>query len=454
MSQVHFRNTPSIVVPGSAGAAGTTGLPGTDSIGMGYNVFTGAYATPNSTTNQLFSLGEWEELELSEGVFLKPKAVHVQTLQQGGVVRSEGKTSREYQASVATKAGMKGSYGFFSGSLSVEFTSNERRCTTYSFVSQTDRFHKYLLTLAPDQSLADLVRPNVRTDLDTMPPDQLFDTYGTHYLESLIIGATSVYSSATNTSEYSSKIDIKTALELQYKVLTKSLSGNLSTEQKTAISSLNSSSHLEIFVQGGQAELAHTIFDGSYQQWIDSIGRNMAFIGLNQNSLQPIWSLCNGTRRDQLAAAYETYAHRHPPELPPDIVRIHHFSTNVTKSRHYHSQHVDDYPDKDWQLDDGRFKFYAYMNPGEGRIPIYIHQSLKNDPKRFKLSPQQKIGHGWADSTKIAFYAYPDRGDDRVAVFGFTSNDDSSHHGWLYTTDEGVAKWSRNETTFYAPKVK
>jgi len=456
MTRAHFRTTDPMTIPrrsGAGGPRGTVGLPGTDSIGMGYDVFGGFVASPRSTTAQLFELGSHEDFEISEGSYVKPKTVHVQTLQEGGIVRTEGKTSSEYQADRAAKAGLTGSYGFFSGSLDAEFTSNERRCVSYNFVSQTDRFHKYLLSLPADDALAALVRADVRTDLDGLPPERLFKRYGTHFLRSLIIGATSVYSSATNTSEYSSRISAKVALELQYKVLTNSLSGKLSDEEKQAVSQINSSSHLEIFVQGGSAEFASEILEGRYEPWVQSIGKNMAFVGLNTNSLQPIWALCAGRRREELASAYADSAKAHPAEAAPDIVVIHHFFTNVQKSRHYYSQNAHDFPDGDWQRSDA-FKFYAFKDPGVDRIPIYRHKSSKDDPKRFMLSPAQKGGSGWADSVDLAFHAYKTIAEGRVPVFGYTAEDDSAHHGWLYTTNESVKGWKRGQPAFYVPAVK
>jgi MAC/Perforin domain len=452
MPEVQFRRTDPIAL---AGARGAVGLPGTDSIGMGYDVFSGRYASPKATTRRLFDLGPGEDFELSGGTYVKPKAVSVQTLEETGIVSTEGRTSRDYQADRAVEAGLKGGYGFFTGSLDAQFTRNERNCTTYTFISQTDRFHKYLLSLAHYGNLIDAVLPDVRADLDAMPPAQLFSKFGTHFLQSLIIGATSVYSSATNTAEYTSKVSAKRALELQYKVLTGNITGTLSAEDKDAVTQIGSSSHLEIFVQGGKAELAHAILDGTYQPWIDSIEENMAFVGLVPNSLQPIWQLCAGQRCNELAAAYGDFARAYPAENTPDIVRIHHFSTNVQKSRHYYSQHVDAFPDKDWQRADSSFKFYAFSEPGEDRIPIYVHESA-NPPRRFNLSPDQVIGHGWRDSSTIAFYAFKERGEGRVAVFGFTADAgrDSPYHGWLYTTDDSVKGWLRQGAAFFAPPVK
>jgi hypothetical protein len=449
MPEVRFRATDPLVVPGRG-----VSLPGTDSIGMGYDVFGGVYASPEATTVQLFDLGPHEPIEIPEGAYLKPQAVLVQGLQKSGITRTEGTTSRDYQADRALKAGLEGDYGFFSGSLDAEFTSAERRCTTYCFVSQTERFYKYLLSLPPGDAVLDRVLPDVRDDLDGMPAERLFEKYGTHYLRSLIIGATSIYSSAVNTFKYTSTIEAKLALELQYKALTSSLV-KLSAEQAKAVSELASSSHLEIFVQGGRAERAHAILDGSYQPWIDSIGETMAFVGLNPNSLQPVWLLCAGRRRDELEAAYLEFGKAHPAEGAPDIIPIHHYSSSVEYSRHYHSRHKDDFPGPDWQLADGQVTFYAFSEPAEDRIPIYVHESL-NRPRRFRLSPDQKIGHGWGDSSTIAFHAWKDRRDGCVAVFGFTADagKESAYHGWLYTTADRVKGWIRQGTAFYVPAVK
>lgn len=453
MEKVIFRETLPIVIENQADLKG---LPGTDSIGMGYDIFAGSYASPMATTERIFDLSFDDKVDLDEGSFGKPKSVRVQTLQNAEIDKSEGNTCRKYQKELGIKASMEGSYGFFSGSVSAQFSSNEQHCQSYSFVSQTDRFFKYQLTLEPDSSLNDMVREKVRNDLDNLEPTELFKKYGTHFLNSLIIGATSVYSSATNTSEYSSSIDYTAALALRYKNLTGSISGEMSVEEKEAVSSLESSSKITIFVQGGQAEKASTILEGSYKEWIDTVADNMAFVAFSErNSLLPIWELCSGERKAKLKDAYNDYARGQPVVDNPDIGRVHHFSTNVSKSRHYHSMFEDDYPDADWQLRDSQFKFYSFDAPADDRVPIYRLKSAKDDPKRFKLSQHHSVGHGWADAdkSKPVFWAYKERGEGRVAVFGFTSKKESGKHGWLYTTDESVTGWSREETTFYAPMV-
>lgn len=177
-------------------------FPGMDSIGFSYDVFGGKFASPVLTRVPLFDLGKPAPIQTNWGRYRAPHTVRIQKLEGATITATSGTRSRDYQTNLASRVGLRGGYGFFRGSLDLEFNEVQRRSTVFTFVTQNDEYNTALLTIDPAGSdLRDYVRPSVAEHLATMDPVDLFDTYGTHFLRSLIVGAAATYSAATNVTE-------------------------------------------------------------------------------------------------------------------------------------------------------------------------------------------------------------------------------------------------------------
>src|SRR3990167_5820946 len=101
-----------------------TVLPGLSRIGYGYNVF-GRYADKESCTVNLF-----QNTDQLDGVFsfrgnqyLYPKNfINVTSINSSNDKYVYGKSVSEYTSSLNTETGLSGNYGFFSASISADFS--------------------------------------------------------------------------------------------------------------------------------------------------------------------------------------------------------------------------------------------------------------------------------------------------------------------------------------------
>jgi len=431
-------------------------FPGLDSIGYSYDVFSGQFASPESTKMSLFELGDPVEFDTAGGLFYKPETVRVQWIEDARITATSGTQASDYQSNLATQVGLEGAYGFFKGSLDVQFNELQRRSTVFNFVTQTDQYDIALLTLDPDVPVRALLSERAAADLQTLEPTVLFDSYGTHYLHSLIVGAAATYSAATNTTRYRSEVDFTVAAEMSYRGATGQLSADQQTQYGEAIEEFRKASTIKVHARGGQAEFAGKIIDGSYDDWRRSIRQNLVFVSLNADSLRPLWELCEDpARRAQLEAAYEGHAGGFAPEPEPTIAPVYGYLVDNPR-RWYFSLSRSDKPRNGWMLERDPF-FYVSTEPGDGRVPVY-RQSAPN-PIRYRLSADPTGRNGWSDESdsEPVWYAYPpDAGDapGRVAIYGHVSPFRPGEAGWFYNVRDEPRGWKRRELAFFGDDIE
>jgi hypothetical protein len=438
------------------GSNGTIPFPGLDSIGFSYDVFAGKFASPEATRRPLFDLGDLVPVQTQWGQYSKPDTVHVQKLEGATITATSGTRARDYQTNLASRVGLGGGYGFFRGSLEAEFNRIQRRSTVFNFVTQNDEYNIALLTIEPKgKDIRSYVRPHVAEDLATMDPTELFDTYGTHYLRGLIVGAAATYSAATNTTKYSSSVDFATAAEWSYRGATGQFEGEMEARHEEAISEFRQASTIEVHARGGRAEFAGKIVRGSYEDWRNSIEEHMTFASLNERSLRPIWDLVEDpSRRTELEATYETYANGFHPEPDPSIAPVYGYSVDNPR-RWYYSLSKSEMPSGGWRLHEEPF-FYVSTEPGNGRVPVY-RQSAPN-PIRYKLSVDPTGRNGWSDESDSdpVWYAYSPGADDapgRVPIYGYVDPHNRGTSGWFYNVRDDPRGWKRMELAFYGDDV-
>jgi hypothetical protein len=455
-------------------------LPGTDQVGRGYNAFEGEYLPDADAMREpLFNLGEYEEdPTLTDQRYYKRERVDVLPRGLGEFTKTEGLTVQEYQRNLAVSAGIEGEsavgVGLLSGAISAQFATSHMQLASAYFLSRHNNIHKATLRLP--SGFQNLLTDEARSDLARMPPMDLFDKYGTHFLRSLIIGAQAEFRVTTNTAEVSDDMDIDVAAKMSYEYLTGRVTGEAAAAYRERHRELQRHSHLHLVTRGGKVEYGNGIIEkGSYEQWSESIEGNLAVVALphtndpdpsNSNRpLQPIWELPDDDRRrEEIEAAFEKYAERFESLPEPTIVPVYAYSTKRPKNgysvtepkRWYFSRSRSEMASGGWGLLPEPF-FYVSTEPGEGRVPVYRHSAPK--PIRYKLSVEQRPGHRWSNETEPVWYAYPPKSGDtpgRVAIFGHT-NPNKGHKGvsgWYYNTRDQAHGWDREELSFYADVVK
>jgi hypothetical protein len=294
-AQTHFLK----LLRAESGIKGTY-LIGVEAIGAGYNPF-GKYATADSITIQLF---DWNAAPTRDVLFkpgfIVPDAVDVQQA-DGSICRSiSGQTINKYQKSLAATVSVSGGYNFFSGSLSTEFSDQTTRESTNEFSRVQQSISVWSLHLAPAPSLRQYLRPGFRDYLDNLPrtPDkaqELFDTYGSHFLTGIVMGGRAVCASATDKVKVDRSFSIDVTAKAAFEFLTGQISAQAKTTYQNSISSFQSVSETNSFITGGDAVKAARAFQGKdcFDAWCESVGSSPDFVDfVSNNPMSGIWMLC------------------------------------------------------------------------------------------------------------------------------------------------------------------
>jgi hypothetical protein len=423
-------------------------LPGMDSLGCGYNVFSGKYADPFSITQPLFDFPVIQPFQTDEKhTYLKPDLVHYRALRLGDIKIFHGSSLQDYQRKLSASLEIEGGIGMFSGSVETEFDETSRSTTTMEFTTAMDLYSRALLTLPDERELTPILRPAVRDDLAGGDPQSLLERYGTHYLAKVVIGARAALSSSTNTTRFSSSLSVAAAAEMHYKGLVGSLDASAKAKYQSDLESFSKASKIQVRVRGGIEAHGRNIAQGTYDQWLDSVDDRPVFIDFAPDSLRPLWDLCEDpARRSVLRDAYDEFARSRPTLEEPSIVPIYQFH-QVLQGCWY--PHYSANPDSEptWVRD--HVSFYAHCKPVEGSAPVYQYVAQK--PRRYHYSPNPNVGQGWTRQ-EVAFHAYPAGAPDRVAIY--------QHHAsvpawrFLYSTTRGVGHgWTVDSVPFYGCRV-
>lgn len=293
-------------------ASKVTPIPGLDSLGYGYNVFS-LYASPKSVTFPLFNLGDAQTILVLGKTYLIPKTVTYQEILNGHYESYNSVSINDYLNQLNTTTQLSGQYNFYSGTLKTDFQMSELRHRKNEYTKIQDIIEKWKLTLPFEaKDLIQLLRPEVHADINNknLSGSDLFDKYGTHFLREIIVGAKCEYIASTDQINIKNKTNIKLITEAAYKDFTNQVQAELSTEIKNEINDFKRYSTITVNTLGGKPEYSNEIgLQGNYVKWIESINDYPVFCNFTPNSLLPIWRLCeNDERQNQLISDYLEYA--------------------------------------------------------------------------------------------------------------------------------------------------
>jgi len=272
---------------------------------MGYNVLESPYISPQ------FMIAADKILDIDDNEVKNYRNIFGNT-----VVITESSVSDVYKEFNA-KLQVKGTYGLFSGSASLEFsqssTDHEEKAYTklYAYFVKNRQTidiseNKYKFT---DEFVADLN--------SSMDPVALFNKYGTHLVKEVFLGGRLELNYTTKKTVKDTNLTIKAEVVASYALV----SGSASAEYKTKASQLSARSDLNVNVIGGNALAIAGIDDLSseYKSWCASLDdpTKCAPCGITSyNSLTPIWTFCkNNDRRDKIE---ETFNHMAGKIIPTE----------------------------------------------------------------------------------------------------------------------------------------
>jgi hypothetical protein len=241
--------------------------------------------------------------------------VEMKDLENSSFIRTSGTSISTYSSSLAASVGLEGSYMFFSGSVTTNFSKERYSYDSYSFATYHILSNKYQLRLPTDWDAADLksyltAQAKEKLNDPSVPPETIFDLYGTHCLTGIVVGARADYSVSGRTRDVKEGVSVGVYAEASFSkgYGSGSLNTSVITQQEFDQFASNMEQHLEVY--GGDSQLGNNIITkNDYDSWINSIPNKLVFCNYTQNGLIPVWEFCDDdSRRSELINKYATWA--------------------------------------------------------------------------------------------------------------------------------------------------
>lgn len=295
--------------------------PGTDIVGYGYDIF-GEYANQKSKKRYcLFKYGNNQERVITSKTYMVPENVIVENISEHIVKTVSGESMREYAKSLSGKAGLSIDAFVFSGSVESSFSQSSSGMQKKYYFTYMDANTKWRISLDIRgdyiEPLKKMLDERFVNDLENMPPETLFETYGTHYIASAYLGGRADYKTVTVVTSSTNTQELSTAIEAKYKAVTANAS--MSQSQKQTFS--NSKTNTKLTVVGGNSEYANNISDpATYAKWADGIAAAPVLCDFEEGSLRPIWEFASPERQNELKAAFNKLLQKNP--LPQQMANL------------------------------------------------------------------------------------------------------------------------------------
>ena len=262
-------------------------------LGKGYQGWE-YYADPRSVLRPLFDLSDLSVVEVQDAPSFDGTFVY-------------GESRRSYFKQLSASIALAGAYEGFSGEVSGAFSNDVLNSSrnVYATNNAVQAYHR--LTLKDTAQLL----PEVAQAIATAAPNTLFDTYGTHYLRSVLIGARVSFSSHVNSTRVSSNFQMSTAVKAAYLNLVKgeASGGVVNTNDLAQVAG-----NRHIRVMGGDPAKANSIIDAGgnvaddYRQWAASVPNFVSIADFGKGGLVPLYELAaTPQRRAELETAWGQY---------------------------------------------------------------------------------------------------------------------------------------------------
>ncbi len=279
-------------------------ISGMENLGSGYDVFE-EFANASKVKAPVL---DYKNLN-SDGL------VELKNLEHSTFHTTSGTSINQYSNSLGVSVGLEGSYMFFSGSVTTNFSQERYSYDSYSFATYHCTSNKYQLRLPIDWDATDLKKyltSQAKTKLNdaSIPATEIFRIYGTHCLTGVVVGGRLDYSISGQTSDVKTGVSVGVYAEASYSqgLGSGTLSTSVISQSEYNQFASNMEKHLEAY--GGDSQYAHDIISkDDYTAWLSSIGNNMVFCDYTQNGLIPVWEFCDdASRKAALETAYATWA--------------------------------------------------------------------------------------------------------------------------------------------------
>ncbi len=297
--------------------AGCAPVPGMDILGHGYDVF-GEYASQSSLKPyDLFVWRNFREEGEPPGCYRTPEFFRVTRLGRTNKREFSYRSKRDYSETLAAYAKLGAKAFFFKASVESRFASSKDSGESFFYTTIMDVKQMFLLHIDTRKNgHLEALDPAFRRDLEDPKtvPEELFATYGTHYVASAIVGARADFTATTRSLREHSEEDVRVKVAGQYGAFTGAAALDVGKAEGT--DEANTTTELRL-VGGGAHRVGEITNAAQYKAWTDGIETAApVLVDFDDESLRPIWELTSDERRvKELKKAFERLCEMHP--LPP-----------------------------------------------------------------------------------------------------------------------------------------
>ena len=279
-------------------------------------------------------------------IYKIPRLVDFAAAFDGTTRTDEIKTLSDLQTSLGVGAGVDAEVGLFSGELTARFDMKQMQFASTEAYSVFAKMTYARLSMDNyNQSQPAPIRDGVQEDLDgvksggrkILSPDDVLDTYGTHYIKGFDLGTMIVLSFTNDRARNSTDLELSAALKAHYGAAGEGGGGNIDTAMSSKLATDQGSikqltrvwgvgddqlEALNLLTGGrmhgtgtpskGEADAVTTPIDVLREGW-----HNPTLIGMESDDLVPVWTLCKHKQRsDAIEQAYKQRAADAAGRLP------------------------------------------------------------------------------------------------------------------------------------------
>jgi hypothetical protein len=285
-------------------------FPGSEVIGHGWNLTERNPANARREAVIRFRTEDGQREPTEEtgftGIGAIPAFMSAQSLTESDYRSTFADSFKSLQSKLTVATNSKVDSLGFEGSVDSRFSSEVRTSRKVYLASVQKKHTEYILQFDDPYSLGKHLTAKFRADLESLPPEVLFDRYGTHVVTKVLLGGRLDY--------WYTSTEVDSMTEKQFELSVKASYGgvsggvDLSSEERREASSRNIEMTLKA-VGGGSsavAKLEAAKKEPEFVEWAESIAASPHYIGHPAGGLMPVWELCGDPAR---ARQLESYFH-------------------------------------------------------------------------------------------------------------------------------------------------
>ncbi|WP_299286402.1 MAC/perforin domain-containing protein [uncultured Mucilaginibacter sp.] len=424
-----------------------------DLLGYGYDI-TGEYANISSSRYKVIDV---ENLAKDE-----PARVNTQIGTSEYPEFHSGGNSETYSSDLSLQYTESYGYKLFKGTFNASFNEKTSSSSKYAYASFSSITKQKAISFNATKELikSKYLSQTFKSDVNTMSPQQLVSTYGTHVLSNIILGAKLdvFYRTQTNNSNRTEAVKAGIGLNGLYGLF--NMTGNLDYTASSANSNFDQYlSYRTVGGDGTKGLIGNFVFDTeapkvpiTIADWKSSCTLdNATLIQIGTDGLIPLYDLIEDPGKSAAVKDYITqYLNANQVRTLGDVP-VYCYNNQYHGGDHYFTTENQPSLVNGWFLNAG-ISFYAFSQPGPDKVPIYVYYSQGSSDHYWSMDNQPTVGNGYFQNSGIIFYAYSTPGPGRVPVYMYYSQNYYDHY--LSTKNQpsiGDGTYGNYGIAFYVP---